>query len=151
MGCYKGGFKGMMKQRNIMMKYGGYSKESKQQSYWDALVKPMLKSHEYTFKDIIGYVFGYSKVLKQMWNELGTTNFNKTCTKFKAPIYIFDGKLDFNTPSELVESWFERIEAPDKKLIWFEHSGHHPIGDEPEKFKKELKKLFMNLLKNDVE
>ena len=44
-----------------------------------------------------------------------------------------------NTPSELVEEWYEMIEAPDKDLIWFEESGHNPMGDEPEKFKKLLR------------
>ena len=44
-----------------------------------------------------------------------------------------------NTPAELVESWFEKINAPHKELIWFENSGHNPMGDEPERFKKLLK------------
>ncbi|MDO4572847.1 MAG: alpha/beta hydrolase, partial [Clostridia bacterium] len=34
MGVYKGGFDGMMTQRNIMMKYGGYSKSEKKRSYF---------------------------------------------------------------------------------------------------------------------
>ncbi len=138
-GQYRGGFDGMMVQRNLMMKYGGYSKQSGKESYWNAMVVPMLKSREYSLKDLVGLILGYKKVLKKMWPELGRTCFPKTCTQFRTRFYIFDGRLDMNTPSELVQDWFDSIEAPDKDLIWFESSGHNPMGDEPERFKKLLR------------
>ena len=28
-------------------------------------------------------------------------------------------------------AWFERLEAPRKKLVWFEHSSHLPMIEEP--------------------
>ncbi len=138
-GCYKGGYKGMMKQRNIMMKYGGYSPSAKKRSYSSSMVKPMLLSGEYTVKDILGLIIGHKVVLETMWAEVGATDFKKTCTVFKAPIYIFDGKLDQNTPSVLVEDWFNMIEAPEKELVWFENSGHNPMNDEGDAFKKLLR------------
>lgn len=139
MGMYKGGaYAGMMKQRNIMMKYGGYSKNSKKRSYFDAMVKPVLLSGEYSVEDIFGLIKGHKIVLDTMWEEIGQTNFKRDCTKFDIPVYIFDGRLDKNTPSELVEEWYNMIDAPDKCLIWFDNSGHNPMGDEGEKFKSLL-------------
>ena len=138
MGVYKGGYDSMRLQRDIMMKYGGYSKDDKKRNYWDAMVKPVFLSGEYTAKDLWGYLKGYKFVLKAMWDEVGTTDFPATCTKFDAPIFILDGRLDMNTPSELVEDWFNMIEAPRKELFWFEKSGHNPLGDEPEAFKANL-------------
>ena len=144
MGCYKGGnYDGMMKQRNIMMKYGGYSKSEKKRSYFDALIKPMLLSGEYTIGDLIGLIKGHKMVLDKMWTEIGKTDFNKTCTEFKVPIYILDGRLDMNTPSELVQDWYDKIQAPDKDLVWFENSGHNPMGDEGEKFKTILREKLL--------
>lgn len=137
-GMYKGGFDGMMVQRNAMMKYGGYSKSEGKRSYYDSFVKPMLLSGEYSLSDLLGIIFGYKKVLKVMWPEIGQEDLTKY-TEFSVPIYVFDGRLDMNTPAELVESWFEKINAPHKELIWFENSGHNPMGDEPERFKKLLK------------
>ncbi len=138
-GQYKGGFDGMMVQRNLLMKYGGYSKQEGKESYWNAMVVPMLKSREYSLRDLVGLILGYKRVLKKMWPELGATCFPKTCTRFDTRFYIFDGRLDKNTPAELVQEWYEMIEAPDKDLIWFESSGHNPMGDEPEKFKMLLR------------
>ncbi|MDD4157125.1 MAG: alpha/beta hydrolase [Candidatus Cloacimonetes bacterium] len=144
-GVYKDGFKGMMKQRNIMMKYGGYSKNEKKRSYWNAIVKPILLSGEYTISDIFGFIKGYRFVLETMWDEVAAIDFKQTHTTFKSPIFIFDGRLDNNTPSELVEEWFHMIEAPVKELHWFENSGHNPMSDESEKFKKLLKEKLTSI------
>ena len=38
------------------------------------------------------------------------------------PYYIFQGVHDNNTPSSLVQDYYDAIEAPDKDLVWFEHS-----------------------------
>ena len=150
MGVYKGGFDGMMTQRQIMMKYGGYSKDEGKRSYFDAMVKPILASGEYDPQDLVGYLLGYKRVLKAMWNEVGETDFPTTCTKFQIPVFIFDGRLDMNTPSVLVEDWFDMIEAPRKELIWFEESGHNPMGDEPEKFKKLLRERLMEVKESET-
>jgi hypothetical protein len=29
--------------------------------------------------------------------------------------------------------WFAKVEAPSKKLVWFERSGHHMTSEEPGK------------------
>ena len=137
-GQYKGGLDGMMVQRNLMMKYGGYSKSEKERSYMDAIIKPMILSGEYSISDFIGVALGYKKVLKAMWNEIGAEDLSQY-TDFKVPFLVFDGKLDMNTPAELVEDWFNKIKAPHKELIWFEHSGHNPMTDEPQSFKKLLR------------
>ncbi len=138
LGVYKGGFDGMMAQRRVMMKYGGYSKNEKKRSYFSSMVVPMVKSKEYSLSDFIGVAKGYKYVLTAMWPEVGATDFPSSCTVFKVPFFIFDGKLDMNTPAELVQDWFDMIKAPYKELIWFENSGHNPMNDEGEKFKSLL-------------
>ena len=149
-GQYKGGFDGMMVQRRLMMKYGGYSKQSGKDNYMSAMVIPMVKSGEYSVSDMLGLALGYSKVLKTMWAELGETCFPETCTSFDTRFYIFDGKLDMNTPSELVQDWYDTIEAPDKELVWFVNSGHNPMGDEPEKFKKLLREKALAVVSEET-
>lgn len=148
-GVYKGGFKGMMAQRNVMMKYGGYSKSEGKRSYFRSFVIPVLFSGEYSLRDLIGLVRGYKSVLVAMWPEVGATDFEASCTKFEVPIFIFDGVHDQNTPASLVEHWFEMIEAPQKELIWFEESGHNPMGDEPEKFKSLLRARLTEIAKKE--
>ena len=69
----------------------------------------------------------------------------KTCTEFKIPMFIFDGKLDMNTPASLVQDYFDLIKAPQKELIWFENSGHNPLSDEPKRFKSLLRKYLLDI------
>lgn len=138
-GCYKGGYKGMMVQRNIMMKYGGYSKNEKKRSYFSSMVVPMLFSGEYSVSDLWGLIKGHVFVLETMWPEVGSLNLGEMCPEFRMPYYIFDGRLDQNTPAALVQEYFDNIKAPEKELIWFENSGHNPMNDEGERFKRLLR------------
>ncbi len=138
MGCYKGGYDGMLIQREVMNKFGGYSKNNQHKSYTGGLAKAYICSGEYTIGDILGVLFGNRKTLVKIWPEVGATKLEEECINFKIPYYILDGSLDKNTPADLVEGYYAKINAPDKDLIWFKESGHNPLIDEPEAFKKEL-------------
>ncbi len=140
-GCYREVFDGMMAQRRIMKKYGGHS--MKKGTYWSDTALPLLKSHEFTFTDKIGLALGYKKCLTYMWPTTSKCAFDRECTKFEMPYYIFQGRHDNNTPSALVQAYFDAIEAPDKALIWFEHSAHGPLGEEPEKYKRLLREKLL--------
>jgi len=36
--------------------------------------------------------------------------------------------------SQLAADWFARVSAPGKHFVWFEHSAHEPMNEEPGKF-----------------
>jgi len=150
-GVYKNGIDGLMAQRKIMMKYGGYSPNKKKRGMFGSFVKPILLSGEYSLCDIIGIVRGYRYVLKSMWDEVAVVNLADACGSFKMPYFIFDGRLDFNTPASLVEEYFDKIEAPRKELVWFEKSGHNPMSDEAELFKTTLREKLSGVAKDEKE
>jgi len=146
-GQYKNGFKGLMTQRNIMKKYGGYSQKSEQkkQSFFKSFAMPMLRSKEYTPGDLLGILWGYKRTLTVMWPRLTDYDFVHNCNKFEMPYYIFQGRHDNNTPSALVEAFYEAIEAPEKALVWFENSAHGPIGEERELYLRLLREYLLGL------
>ena len=150
MAVYKGGYDGMLIQREVMNKFGGYSKKNQAKSYTSGLAKAYLFSGEYSIPDILGVLFGNRMILEKMWPEIGRVKLQNECTKFKIPYFIFDGTLDKNTPADLVEGYFEKIEAPHKELIWFEESGHNPLIDEADKFKSLLKDRLMKVYKGEI-
>ena len=150
MAVYKGGYDGMLIQREVMNKYGGYSKKNQSKSYTSGLAKAYIFSGEYKPSDIIGVLLGNRMVLEKMWPEIGRVKLQNECTEFKIPYLIFDGKLDKNTPADLVEGYFEKIKAPYKELIWFEQSGHNPLIDEPDKFKGLLKDRLLKIMKGEI-
>jgi esterase/lipase len=80
-----------------------------------------------------------------MWPLIMDYDFTTQYTAFQMPYYIFQGRLDKNTPSELVQGFYDRVTAPDKDLVWFEHSAHGPLAEEPEKFKALLREKLTAL------
>ena len=146
-GIYKGGLKGLLIQRKVMMKYGGFSPNEKRRGIFESIVRPMLLSGEYSLSDIIGIFRGYKKVLNTMWPQIAAVNLASSCPDFKMPYIILNGRLDNNTPASLVDDYFKKIKAPAKELIWFENSGHNPMGDEGELFKSILRAKLSDIAK----
>ena len=50
------------------------------------------------------------------------------------PLILFLGRKDINVNSEVAAEWFAKVKAPQKQLVWFEHSAHMPMTEEPGKF-----------------
>ena len=59
-------------------------------------------------------------------------SFNYTnVVKFDCPILLFQGRHDDTTPAEIAADWLARVQAPGKKLIWFEDSAHMVMVGRP--------------------
>jgi proline iminopeptidase len=50
------------------------------------------------------------------------------------PLFLFEGRHDYNANSEVAWEWFQKVQAPAKRFVWFENSGHMPMTEEPGKF-----------------
>ena len=145
-GCYKPVFEGLMTQRRLLKKYGGVSAKSNE-GYFKSTVIPILKSPELSIADKIGTAKGYKVCLSRMWPTVVQYDFLRDCTEFQMPFYIFQGRKDNNTPSALIQDYYDAIVAPDKDLVWFENSAHGPLGEEPEKFKALMREKFGKIAK----
>jgi pimeloyl-ACP methyl ester carboxylesterase len=64
-------------------------------------------------------------------------------TKLEVPVYFFLGRHDINAPTVLVEEYERILDAPDKKIVWFEYSGHSPWINERDKFVREVLSCFL--------
>ena len=147
MGCYKGGYDGMLIQREVMNKYGGYSKKNQHKSYTGGLAREYLLSGEYVITDTLGVLLGNRKTLEVMWPEIGAVKMQRDNIEYKVPYFIFDGRLDKNTPADLVQDYFDKIKAPIKELHWFDEAGHNPLIDNPKEFKQLLVEKLLPLIK----
>lgn len=142
-GQYTPVFEGLMTQRRILRKYGGSS--VKAESYFKSTVIPILTSPELSIKEKIGVANGYKLCLSAMWPTIVHYDFVKECNHFEMPYFIFQGRKDENTPAAFIQEYYDAIEAPEKDLVWFEHSAHGPLGEEPEKFKKLMREKFLRI------
>jgi pimeloyl-ACP methyl ester carboxylesterase len=96
---------------------------------------------EYGLYDKVNYFRGLLKVMDTMWPQLWEVDLRKDVPALSVPVYFIEGRHDVNAPPHLAEDYLEKLEAPYKELIWFEHSGHSPWVDESDKLIEFLKTL----------
>jgi len=101
-----------------------------------------LGSSEYGLLDKINFFRGIINTFNHVYQQLYTIDMSRDYTKLDVPVYFFLGRYDVNAPTVLVEEYMKVLDAPDKKIVWFEHSGHSPWINEPEKFVMEVLSCF---------
>jgi pimeloyl-ACP methyl ester carboxylesterase len=124
-------YKQLKKQRKWLTYYGGVIYNQKDYSVY---TKIFMKSPEYSLTDMIKFARGSMFSLKQLWPQIMEINFKDRNINFEVPVFLIQGKHDYNCPTELVIQFFDQITAPEKKLIIFENSAHNPNFEENDRF-----------------
>ncbi len=91
-------------------------------------------SPEYGLYDKVNFIRGTTYTFNDVYQQLYDIDLRKQAVKLEVPVYILHGRYDFNAPVSLVEEYYQVLNAPSKKMIWFEHSGHNPWIEEAELF-----------------
>ena len=69
-----------------------------------------------------------------LWDEFRKFDIDDRLTSFAMPVVFMPGRHDFQVPAVLAARYFERINAPARRLVWFEDSAPNPPFEEPERF-----------------
>ncbi|MCB2361452.1 alpha/beta fold hydrolase [Clostridium estertheticum] len=89
---------------------------------------------EYGLYDKVSWMLGLVTTFNQVYPQLYNIDLSKQAIKLDVPVYFMIGRHDVNASPEMAEEYFNAIKAPHKEFIWFEHSGHDPWRNEPDKF-----------------
>jgi proline iminopeptidase len=89
-------------------------------------------SPQYTDADVKSFGAGNVFSEKPMLAQIIMMDFSKVSV-LKCPLILFSGRLDHNVSSAVGAEWFERVQAPSKRLVWFENSAHEVMDEEPGK------------------
>lgn len=100
-----------------------------------------LEGPEYSLLDLPGFFRGFRFSLDAMWTEVSSLNLPELVPALSVPVFFFLGRQDHWVPGEISARYFEALEAPSKRLEWFENSGHEPFVDEPDKFNALMREL----------
>ena len=84
---------------------------------------------------------GFLFSLDAMWTEVSALNLMKAVPALQMPVFFFLGRRDHQVPAETSVAYFDALNAPSKKLLWFEESRHEPFVDEPAKFNAAMAEL----------
>jgi pimeloyl-ACP methyl ester carboxylesterase len=109
--------------------YGGLSAHRETSGYY---FKAPLLSPEYEDEDRDsidqGNLFTLGRILPEFL-DVDFTNIHS----FPIPVVMFMGRHDYTTPSAPTDAWLNRVDAPYKQGVWFEHSAHMIPWEEPGK------------------
>lgn len=125
--------KKLITQRRLLGKYHGEYFASSFGAF-PQIIWNMIRSSEYSLPDIVNFFKGISASIHLLWPELMTINLMEQAPRLEVPVYFALGKHDHEVPYMLAEQYFNQLEAPTKKLFWFENSAHLPHIEEKEKF-----------------
>ena len=92
-----------------------------------------IAADEYGLYDKFNYAWGLLATLDAVYWQLWDVNLREQAPRLEVPVYFLEGRHDVNAPPALAEDYLQKLEAPHKELIWFEHSGHSPWVDEADK------------------
>ncbi len=92
--------------------------------------------------DIIRFVAGAILSLSTLEDEQNAVKLIRDVPEMKVPVYFCCGRRDYNTPFELVLEYADKLKAPQKRIVWFEHSAHLPNFEQPEQFSDFCKSLL---------
>ncbi len=145
-----------MAKENLVSHFGGFMYDSsiKQMVKMASLVVNFLTSPEYSLSEGIRTFrnMGFEFTMNAMWEEMTSVALAGEIQSVKVPVYFFEGKHDMNTPTVLVEEFYDNLDAEKgKELVLFEASAHMPMIEEREKYRDSLISIVLKESQGDEE
>lgn len=110
--------------------YGGLSAYRSDSGYYFSA--PEL-SPLYTDEDVQAVQIGSGFTVPRVMGQMLEFDFTGVST-LTVPVVEFYGRHDWTTPTEPTQRWMQKLSAPDKAEVWFEHSAHMCMFEEPGRF-----------------
>jgi pimeloyl-ACP methyl ester carboxylesterase len=69
-----------------------------------------------------------------LYPQLQNIDLRTQVTQLQIPVYLVQGGRETRARSEPAAQWFQLLQAPLKKMITFERSGHRSLFQQPDLF-----------------
>lgn len=119
----------LLLQRKWVNAYGGGAYNRPDSSFEGAAIA---LSPDYTDQDVKRVWEAQAVSTERLMPAIVETDMS-TLAELKAPIFLLLGRYDTNVSASVAAEWFARLNAPHKQLVWFEHSAHEVMVEEPGK------------------
>ena len=120
---------------SALFKYGG---EVVRMRSFAPLVLIGLGATEYTMADSLNVKRGVDFTHAHFVYDGPNRPLMNSVNALSVPTWFFIGRRDYTTPWPCQTRYFDAISAPQKHLVWFEHSAHFPFLEEPQAFHREM-------------
>jgi pimeloyl-ACP methyl ester carboxylesterase len=131
-GVYASGTAGVEVQRRWLGTLGGVTGNPGFLTRW---VMSILLRPDYPLTAKLRFSKGMRRSMDLVWPELGRcVRFSRDVTRLPVPVYLFAGDRDRITGLDQVRPWFDRLEAPTKRLEVVAGVGHLNLFEAPARF-----------------
>jgi pimeloyl-ACP methyl ester carboxylesterase len=89
---------------------------------------------ENTLMDQINGLRSFLDTFSVLYPQLQEIDFRHDVPRLNIPVYMIVGKHEARGRAVLAQEWFDKLEAPSKEMIIFDHSGHRALFDQPAEF-----------------
>jgi proline iminopeptidase len=117
----------IMLERKWSVSFGGLTYGRKGLDFYSDLAE---LSPDYSLADVAAVDKGSELSLPRLLPDLLNFDFSDVI-RYRCPIFMFEGRYDLTTPSQVTAAWFKHVQAPKKGFVWFENSAHMIEVEEP--------------------
>lgn len=89
---------------------------------------------EYALVDLFHVFPGFLDTASVLYPQLEDIDFRNDVTRLEVPVHFVQGRHETRARAEVFEEWFPVLDAPAKRLVVFDRSGHRPMFEQPEAF-----------------
>ena len=83
------------------------------------MARDFIRVPELSILDLFNLIRGFRFSLFAMWDQVSGINLIKLVPDLKMPVFFFLGRRDRWVPPETSVAYLDRLNAPEKKLVWF--------------------------------
>lgn len=114
------------------------------------LARAVLGGQESSIFELPSSMRGFRFSMNAMWPEASRLNLIDLAPALEMPVFFLLGRKDHWVPPDTRVAYLDALTAASKKLVSFEHSGHEPFIDEPDKFNAATAELVRPALLSDL-
>lgn len=111
------------------------------------LIWTAVNTDEANLIDLVKFGQGNRFSLTWLEREISQLDLSARYRSFEVPIFFLLGRYDWHVPAVAAGKYFDEIEAPRKRLVWFEQSAHNPPFEEPDRFNQVLTEQVLPLVR----
>lgn len=100
-----------------------------------------LRAPEYSLVDALHVKTGVDFTHSHFRNDVFSGPVMDAVPSLDVPVYFFEGRHDYTSPFSCARQFFDRLRAPHKELVWFDHAAHFPFLEEPSVFRDALERV----------
>ena len=130
--------------------FGGVTTGETYASLARGLVASLVRSPDYSAGDVIRTVRGISTTQAALLPELASMDLARTLPRLDVPVVMVQGRHDQVAPGAAAQQYATSLQAPGKRLVWFDNSAHTPHLEEPGRFRDLLLGIREPRMQQDV-